>query len=533
MNVADQPALGLQERVRDIEVQRVTGPDAEMEDNTSKASSIVYEITYTIPNCTLVRGFSISPTSLQIVANSTSSTAQPTSSLVFEYDAREPLIASFYFAARETKNPFHEVTLKLESICEVFKTGMHFELPAGKGVTFPPGWISAEEAAWEKVFAARTVNSKAEGLGFDREKHWTLGYYDLVIRLQEKSARLKKEHSLLYVYCSVTAGKLGTSSKQVTPRPDLTARATTRTTENMSISVVEQKIELNGMAFKLGQVYNLAGGEDENPCLICLNEPANLVLQPCGHLALGDMCIKTYFEKNDNRICPLCRCSVKELISVKDSGIDYEKATEARMELEKQDMSQMGGKKSAVLDFRTGRGRKPLGLDSVADSFALNGLSRDGGQDSPQFQTLTHNQFQYLNQASQDQPAELQVPGKNYNPVPVRPAEVPQLDLDLASHQEIDLDFGDIEKEDPDGLHKYPSGRQFGAAMPKITGRDIQLMLQRSKERLPSVQRDFRMTYDEGDTRRSKEKINRLAETQKAGAGPIYGSYDDSKREKY
>lgn len=456
----------------------------------------------------------------------------PRSSLVFEYDAREPLIASIYLGVKETKSILHEVTTKLEPCNQYFAKGMHFELPPGQNQLFPRGWVSASDELWEKFQLIK--KDQIEGLGNNQENRNTVSYYDLVIRLQEKSAKAKREHALLYVYGTVNLGKTGMGSKPATSRIDPANKPTSRTTDFVSVTASEQKVELNGMAFKLGQIYNLAGGVEENPCLICLNEPANLVLQPCGHLALGDLCIKTYFEKNDNRMCPLCRASVKELISVKDSGIDYEKATEARLELENKDgASQLGPKRSVVFDFRMGKAPKPLGIDSVVESFGLGALSRGDMPDSPHFRTLTHHDFMNLNREGPNIPEGPSAPGRNYNPATVRPAQVPQLDLDLASHQEIDLDTSEINKEDPDGLHNHPSGRQFAAAMPKLTSRDIQLFLQRSKERLPPVHKDFRMTYDERDTKRSREKTGRLAETQKSSGPGVFSSFDASKLDKF
>ena len=136
-------------------------------------------------------------------------------------------------------------------------------------------------------------------------------HYDIIIRMQEVGAQL--EDAKLYV----KLGLVETGSKNA-----------------LDVSVIYQKIEVVGNTFFLTPVFQ---SSPETPCLICLAEPGNLVCLPCGHLCLGDLCIKTYFEKNDNRACPVCRKEVTELVSVQDTGLDYEKATIGREELERRE----------------------------------------------------------------------------------------------------------------------------------------------------------------------------------------------------
>lgn len=146
--------------------------------------------------------------------------------------------------------------------------------------------------------------------------------WPLIIRIQEAE---QKDQQVLFLY--VKFGQVEGKGNQI------------------QAIIVDQKLELpnpvspDGLtSFRLSPVFlSSPNSNTPSPCLICLNEVANLVSLPCGHLALGDLCIKTYFEKNDNRLCLVCRQEVKELVSISDSGYDFEKASEHRRQLEKQD----------------------------------------------------------------------------------------------------------------------------------------------------------------------------------------------------
>ena len=143
--------------------------------------------------------------------------------------------------------------------------------------------------------------------------------WPLIVRIQEAD---QKESQILYLYIKLV--------KQIDEDgpPQLV--------------VIDQKLEMPNpfeqegiSSFRTTPVFlSSPNSSTPSPCLICLNESANLVSLPCGHLALGDLCIKTYFEKNDNRLCLVCRQEVKELVSISDSGFDFERATEHRKELD-------------------------------------------------------------------------------------------------------------------------------------------------------------------------------------------------------
>lgn len=211
--------------------------------------------------------------------------------------------------------------MRLSNLSENHPVPLHFQLsPQGNAtqVSLPNSLLILED---EEVEILSTLESGA-----------TTDIWPIIVRVQEAEP---KEHQVLYVYLSVSLSQGSSELPQAI--------------------VVDQKLEmLNPMtksglsSFRITPVFLAAPNSTQSsPCLICLNEVANLVSLPCGHLALGDLCIKTYFEKNDNRQCLVCRREVKELVSITDSGFDFERATEHRRILENREE---GGNNPQSLD---------------------------------------------------------------------------------------------------------------------------------------------------------------------------------------
>jgi hypothetical protein len=132
---------------------------------------------------------------------------------------------------------------------------------------------------------------------------------------------------------------------------DVRRRSTTqdrKDRENTTIYpplIIGDRIEMNRHSFTLQSVYlHTVPPLPPAMCLVCLSERANLVMMPCGHNAMGDLCIKTYFEGSEHRACPLCRVPVDEIICLERTGLDFEKATVGREELEREreEMERLG-----------------------------------------------------------------------------------------------------------------------------------------------------------------------------------------------
>ncbi len=53
-----------------------------------------------------------------------------------------------------------------------------------------------------------------------------------------------------------------------------------------------------------------AGGDDEDVCVICMDEKPNAVFRPCGHLKCCEDCAITVKD------CPMCRKKIVEVVKV-------------------------------------------------------------------------------------------------------------------------------------------------------------------------------------------------------------------------
>jgi hypothetical protein len=95
--------------------------------------------------------------------------------------------------------------------------------------------------------------------------------------------------------------------------------------------ITKQVILVNGIPFEIKSIYglNLAGGAKEvegeavpadgmiddgegSECLVCLSEPKNTIIMPCGHLCVCSDCGKALHSKAYT--CPICRGNIGSLI---------------------------------------------------------------------------------------------------------------------------------------------------------------------------------------------------------------------------
>eukprot|EP00347_Sterkiella_histriomuscorum_P003446 403364265 len=78
------------------------------------------------------------------------------------------------------------------------------------------------------------------------------------------------------------------------------------------------------LRYQKGRNYKKAGQDDDNlliglieegedkVCLICLSEPRNTIIMPCGHLCVCSDCGDKLNQKNQN--CPICRATISSLV---------------------------------------------------------------------------------------------------------------------------------------------------------------------------------------------------------------------------
>mmetsp|Transcript_33339 Transcript_33339/g.48716 ORF Transcript_33339/g.48716 Transcript_33339/m.48716 type:complete len:322 (-) Transcript_33339:62-1027(-) len=87
----------------------------------------------------------------------------------------------------------------------------------------------------------------------------------------------------------------------------------------LSIGVVKQKIQVQGNAYELQEIYGIEQGqndaENSKECVICMSAPKDTTVLPCRHMCMCSDCAKVLRYQTNK--CPICRCSVESLLQIK------------------------------------------------------------------------------------------------------------------------------------------------------------------------------------------------------------------------
>jgi len=87
-----------------------------------------------------------------------------------------------------------------------------------------------------------------------------------------------------------------------------------------SIAVIKQKIQVQGNAYELQEIFGIEQSEDaENTkeCVICMSAPKDTTVLPCRHMCMCSVCAKVLRYQTNK--CPICRCAVESLLQIKVS----------------------------------------------------------------------------------------------------------------------------------------------------------------------------------------------------------------------
>ena len=76
----------------------------------------------------------------------------------------------------------------------------------------------------------------------------------------------------------------------------------------------------NGNAFEMKEVFGLQDAmkaeddDDGKECIICLTNPKNTIMMPCGHLCVCDECAIPITKSTKQ--CPVCRAAITSTVPV-------------------------------------------------------------------------------------------------------------------------------------------------------------------------------------------------------------------------
>ena len=97
--------------------------------------------------------------------------------------------------------------------------------------------------------------------------------------------------------------------------------------DNHTVTVVKQKIWVNGTSYELQDIYGIEASlheTDENQaeddamskeCVICLAAPRDTTVLPCRHMCMCASCAMVLRYRTT--ACPICRCTIDSLLQIK------------------------------------------------------------------------------------------------------------------------------------------------------------------------------------------------------------------------
>ena len=79
-----------------------------------------------------------------------------------------------------------------------------------------------------------------------------------------------------------------------------------------TIKIERNVIRKDGRSFEMKTVYGMAGDSDgSNVCLVCLENPKNVILKPCSHMCICSVCAEPMLRTGQK--CPVCRAKIEEI----------------------------------------------------------------------------------------------------------------------------------------------------------------------------------------------------------------------------
>jgi len=84
--------------------------------------------------------------------------------------------------------------------------------------------------------------------------------------------------------------------------------------EVWKVRVAQQKQQIGERLLEALEVFGAA--EERKDCVICMTQNRSIVVLPCRHLCLCELCSQDFAQQSSKK-CPICRCDVEGLLSTK------------------------------------------------------------------------------------------------------------------------------------------------------------------------------------------------------------------------
>jgi len=200
--------------------------------------------------------------------------------LEFDFDAAADCTLSIWYLAEEIVDAASNNTIKFETTCQIQPKTRQFRKGLGQHFVQAP----------EEGFNASLVQNR--GLMY---YHQGSHHFPVVIMLQTCDANPMRVQSQS-TFATFKSGSDG----------------------SLSIAVIKQKIQVQGNAYELQEIYGIEQSEEsENSkeCVICMSAPKDTTVLPCRHMCMCSDCAKVLRYQTNK--CPICRCAVESLLQIK------------------------------------------------------------------------------------------------------------------------------------------------------------------------------------------------------------------------
>jgi len=205
-------------------------------------------------------------------------------SVVFTLDTMFEAIVSTFFFVHDQRDPLLEITYELAPDQKYNIPPKHFKYPAGR-------FIKISEHSYCMELGKYT----------DEElSHHTNDFYPLIIRVEKIDPKQKEKKVFFHYYHFV------------------------REEHELVIKPVRSKLELNGQAFEVNEIYGINSTEfgkeqgatmedSEKECIICFSDQRDTIIVPCRHMCICVNCAKS-LQAQPNSKCPICRKDIESFL---------------------------------------------------------------------------------------------------------------------------------------------------------------------------------------------------------------------------
>jgi hypothetical protein len=205
-------------------------------------------------------------------------------SVTFTLDTMFEAIVSTFFFVHDQRDPLLEITYELAPDPKYNIPPKHFKYPAGR-------YIKISENSYCLELGRYT----------DEElSHHTTELYPLIIRVEKIDPKQKEKKVFFHYYHFV------------------------REEGELVIKPVRSKLELNGQAFEVNEIYGINSTEfgkeqgatmedSEKECIICFSDQRDTIIVPCRHMCICVNCAKS-LQAQPNSKCPICRKDIESFL---------------------------------------------------------------------------------------------------------------------------------------------------------------------------------------------------------------------------